>query len=361
MKKIRYDSKKDVDFRKRYQKRKWERDLARRAPQKKKRPKSWKTYFEKPIFIQLPPSFDVFNNSTHSIGAINELRSAGDAIDQRTGKKCRLDFRELESLEVASALVLMAEIDIWHLKYGQELVAHTHIQNFDIYKSLRELGLFGLVKLRGGKRLAERLPQNRATFLEFVRGQGSDGTQAKKLRKDLEATFKLNFDDGTKKKLYAALTEAFTNAHRHAYQDGKLAYWWLAAAYDQRKKVLTIAVYDRGLGIPETMEKKGVLEKTRKLVRTAGVDGDLIEKAVESSFSEPGNTRTRTGQPYHGHGLKQIAELATGGGKIRIVSLRGYCIFSIDNGELTHKNEAPLGARLQGTLIEWTMKIGTVN
>ena len=356
MQKIRCDSQKDVEFRKRHQKRKWQSDLARRTPRKKKSLKRWRTHAEKPTSIRLPLSFDVFDNSTDSIEVINKLRAYVDEFaDQHKTKRCTLDFRELEKLQAASALVLMAEIDMWHIKSKKKLIAHTHNWSADIHKFMKELGFFDLVEPLETKKLKEAFDQQKITYLQVVRGERSDGKVAKELREKAESTFNVGL--GTKKinRLYAALTESFMNAHQHAYED-EPAYWWLVAAYNKQERLLTVAVYDRGLGIPNTIRKK-LGENIQKLFPIVNIDSKLISEAVESSFYDEDNTRTRMKKTYHGRGLKQIAELAAEGGELKIASLRGYCSFGVDKDKLTPKYQGDLGAKLQGTLIEWTIRI----
>ena len=258
MKKIRCDSQKDVEFRKRYQRKKWQRGLAYRTTRKTKKPKRWVASAKKPASIQLPSSFDVLNNSADSIGVINKLRAYVDnTANQRIEKECRLDFSILEKLQVASALVLMAEIDMWHIKWRQRLNAHTHTWYDHIHKFLKELGFFDLVKPRESKKLKPYPDQEQITYLKVVRGQKSGGEEAKRLRENIEETFDVGFEPERRQKLFAALAESFMNAHRHAYKSNKYAYWWLVAAYKKQEKRLTVAVYDRGLGIPETIQKKG--------------------------------------------------------------------------------------------------------
>ena len=298
MRKIRYKSQKDINFQKRHQIRKWQKSLHSRKSRKRINIRNRDKNDKEKLTINLPSSFNILDNATDSISVINTLRAYVDSsANQRKLKKCSLDFSALEKLDVASALVLMAEIDMWREKWNQKLTAHTHTWNAEIHKFLKELGFFELIKPRETKPLVQHPNEEKITYLQVVRGQKSDGEKAKKLKENIEMKFKVGLSKPKSKRLYAALVESFMNAHRHAYRDSKYAYWWIVAAYRKQEKNLTVAVYDIGLGIPETMRKK----RTEEVIQIiSSIDSHLIEEAVKSSFYDEHYTRTTTGKAYHG-------------------------------------------------------------
>ena len=164
--------------------------------------------------------------------------------------------------------------------------------------------------------------------------------------------------------LYVALSEAMTNVIQHAYTvksvvaNPKLKNrWWLSGSFDSDTKVMTVLLFDQGVGIPASLKGKAIFSDvvefiTRKKYSLTN-HGRLIQAAVEI-----GKSRTRLG--HRGKGLKQILRFSADSafGSLYIVSRNGEYLYNEDCIEETKSCPIELG----GTFIQWEIKLqGGVN
>ncbi|SSC10346.1 hypothetical protein [thiotrophic endosymbiont of Bathymodiolus puteoserpentis (Logatchev)] len=298
--------------------------------------------------IDLPKNFDLHKNTDTTLEVMYQFRKIVDKDDPRLQK---LNFDDITQINPSSALMLVAELDVWSIKSSNCLSSNHKTWHADI-KSLYEMGLFELLKLPP---LENNSPTNDTTFLKFISGKNSEGEKAKQLRENIERVIGKSLEQ--KLHLFDGLTEAFTNTTQHAYdKDNSKEFdkWWITASYKQEDKKLIVSMYDRGNSIPTTMHtnKKWFWLDERKNTKHS----ELIRIAMETSFKNK-NTRTKTKEPNRGKGLKQLLDFIKNQGQLTIISNKGYCSFQVENEKLTTTQQKELKYPLQGTLIEWQINV----
>ncbi len=95
----------------------------------------------------------------------------------------KLNFDDITQINPSSALMLVAELDVWNIKSNNRLSSNHKTWHADIKSLLSEMGLFELLKLPP---LENNSPTNDATFLKFISGKNSEGEKAKQLRENIE-------------------------------------------------------------------------------------------------------------------------------------------------------------------------------
>ncbi len=298
--------------------------------------------------ITLPESFDLHTNTDETLKIMGEFRNI---LDQNYKLK-KLNFDRIKKINPSSALMLVAEIDIWNTKPGQNLRANHKTWNANVKALLCEMGFFELLGFTPLKNSAEY--EKDTTFLKFISGIKSEGEKAKELRENIEKVISGTLEN--RLHLFDGLSEAFTNTTQHAYKKNSddTNKWWITAAYKKDDKNLIVSMYDRGQGIPTTMKtgkKWGFLDE-----RIHTKHSELLKIAMESSFNNK-NTRTQTGKKNRGKGLKQLLDFIKGQGQLTIISNKGYCIFKVNNDNLSIIEQKELKYPLQGTLIEWNIDL----
>ena len=170
--------------------------------------------------------------------------------------------------------------------------------------------------------------------------------------------------------LGSAIHETVDNVRTHAYplfeNDNKK--WWLSC--DVIEDVIYLAIYDLGVGIPNTVHEqkwfKGVLKESRpavyeelvniksnmsliERVRNRLDDAELIAISMLDDFSG-------TGQQKHGQGSKSIKNLVndTENGVLWVYSGKGLYKFTSEDEE---PSLVRLPRAIPGTLIQWNIKL----
>ena len=315
------------------------------------------SYRQKQI-INLPENFNLHDNYEKVMRVMNDLRIAVNR-PIRKNHSLYLNFDKIKHIDIASALVLAADIDVWRMKMG-ELESHHESWHPHIRVLLNEMGLF---KLLGMQSLKEKSTKPNVSFVKFLSAQLTEGIKVKTLRERIESTMSALLSIEQRGALYTSLSESLVNAKQHAYPNPdnlrRHEKWWITAAYNKKARKLTVAIYDRGLTIPKTMMKKGRWEETKaKYSLIIGNDAKFIEVAMRESMATSA-TRSRTGEPHRGKGLRQLLDLTAleNSGKVHIISGTGHCRFSRKGENLVVEMTKNLNYPMHGTLIEWQISV----
>lgn len=273
-------------------------------------------------------------------------------VTDRSGKRIWADFKTIKRLNPGAALVLAAELYRWQKVYGITLIPRS-IQRWTpvVRTQFKEMGLFSLLETRPiGKHV--RGPSE-TTFVRFISGIGSEGKFAKDLRESLERVTGVSIADMG---MYPALTEAMTNVQQHAYKykeeitfktlDGQ---WWISGSYNVDNSILTVMIFDQGIGIPASLPKEGRYERIKVKIPGAHTDATMITAALEYG-------RSATKEDHRGRGLTEIAKFAESNinGEIHIISGKGH--YYKDRFGKEHKTD--YSTALGGTFIQWELPLG---
>lgn len=313
--------------------------------------------------IRLPEQFDLHNNYEQVMRKMNEFRAETDKPADSI-RPVSLNFNDIKHIDISSALVLAADIDVWRLKMGK-LRSHHDEWHPEIRTLLNEMGLFELLSM---PRLKKESPQwAKTSFVKFLSAQKADGQKAKMLRERIEETMSTALSGEQRRSLFTSLAEALANAKQHAYANPNALKhyekWWITAAYSRENgRELTVALYDRGQTIPATMLKAKRWESIREWLPVDS-DSRLIETAmresVRQSAEKGGKTRSSTGELHRGKGMKQLLDFAAleKSGKVHIISRKGHCCFSFIGGKLKVEIRRDVGVPMRGTLVEWRINV----
>ena len=312
--------------------------------------------------VELPMKMELSHESNEVISVIAEVRKMFD-------ERCRtrnIIFDNLEQIDLSSALMLSAEMYTFQKRYGTRPKANVSQWNTEMRKLLGEMGFFSLLQVENYEYLA---PNINRTFLKFIAGEdinvakpniNDDSTLLLNLSEQIKTIFDVPLDDKLESILVSALEEACVNVRGRAYPGRKhpIGHWWVAASFDKASRELIVSIFDRGVGIPETIRKLDKWENLRSTLGSSILTND--HKLIESAFemSHKGNqTRSQTGLEHHGKGLKQILEVTESNSTLKVISRHGICVFEHERERFNCIYKRRLPVALAGTLIEWSIKV----
>ena len=300
------------------------------------------------IPIKCPPDFSLRSNFDGVVEVLDKIRNQSQ---RQRNEHCYIDFRDIQNLSPAAALVLAAELDRWNkLPWRQGRLKPVDVADWDpqVRRLLAGMGFFELMQANNPPLPSE---DESIRYVKFRTGKKADGEAIDRLRaEDLDPVVG---EIPGKHHLYAAVTEAMTNVVHHAYKTNQAskagqANWWLSASHDSEKHEVAIIIYDQGDGIPKTLPRK-FGENISNILRSD--HAKMIEAAHELS-------RSASGEQHRGYGLRRdvrgYLEKLDCRGHYRVVSLQGEYIYEkrLDGVRSTKKTHR---RSLSGTLIEWRL------
>ncbi len=314
---------------------------------------------KKPIkVIACPETMDLDKNATATLEVIREIHRWASA---RYLSPTYIDFKPINRISPAAALLLAAELDRWNRLHPKRKMKSTDVEDWNpaVRRLLYEMGFFALLNIED-KALHWDPKSNDGIeldtrFLPFHRGSGADGAAAVKLRDRIET-----FAGRVRRRmsLYDGLVEAMTNVGHHAYGDkAPLRSWWISASIDKKNNVLVVLCLDHGRGIPTTLPRKH-REQFREIISLVGVDlmkddARMIEAAMELE-------RSSTRKEHRGHGLhrdvRRYISTHNSDGQLKILSNYGVYIFDKKSDGSEHVSLRNLSVPHNGTLIEWVIE-----
>jgi len=272
-------------------------------------------------------------------------------------KKITIDFSRLESVTAAAILCLYAEI-------------HRCIQLSEIDHPIR------YIKPRHAE---PRRVLNELKFFAGINNPSYDvihegtigvipctsGTKADNKLDDLMNSIENNIYGGEINEegdntLYRSLSEAMLNVWQHAYKSSRIKKdeidrlgkrWWILG--HRIEDNLYLAIYDRGIGIPEALPfkyTKEVIDKFLDFLKLKNrSDANMIHAAMEIG-------RTGTGKQGRGKGLQDVRRFVeeNPSGVLRIYSNRGGYVYRMEGDKIEHHSRKH---SLRGTLIQWNVKL----
>lgn len=322
-------------------------------------------YFdERPGFCILrpPATLDLASNYNETLAFLMQVRwrSPDDTRHPVSRHPLRLffDFAALRTIAPATGLVLAAEIDRRRLSLGSRPRSHDADWHPDVRAYFDEAGLFDLL---GIEPQVETVPSDRSPLraVRFVRGRSVKGEIGSELRDRLERLCGTSI--GPRRTVYEAISEAIANT-RHAYPRDAVIWpnktpgrWWAAGTWNSAENIVSLQLYDQGVGIPATLPRSGHWSDIARMVGLGDRlhperrDDRLIEAALQVG-------RTSTGEPGRGKGLAEMATWVDKleSGFLRITSGKGSIIYRPGGAIRGTSHVAPFF----GTLIEWEFGLG---
>lgn len=302
--------------------------------------------------VESPKKINLSDNYVETIEFLRRVKFVADELHGRF----HVDLTSVEEITPAGALVLVATFDRW-----REMVRERRLKpvalaqwNPEVRRKLREMGFFEVLNARC--HIDDKAGPNDDRYLPFLTGIGSEGDQAKLLRRKIEEFGPELADRGA---LYDGLVEAMTNVKHHAYGEGEaIRRWWMSASVNVANNRLTVMFLDHGLSIPATLPRSKVWEQARGWLAKLGADAFKDDaRLIEAALSIE---KSRTGHEYRGNGLRQdirgYIETHEAKGRLRVLSRNGKCVFEKSAGGEESMRVERLPSPLLGTFIEWTIE-----
>lgn len=343
----------------------WENELKRQgieySPYKTHKKTKKRKEFE---FIKLPSEFCIYSHKNKK--NFKKVLRVIDAIDRIKNTKVLLDFSEVTHLKVAAMLVLYAAVEksiMGGCRYKIAACSHSYIVNMTLKKS-------GFIRLCRNNEFQPSFDKEYMPVVSGIEGQYRDEIVdfiQSKIYKDKMSAMTESVYGG-------AIQEAINNVSYHAYPEleNSKKRWWVKC--DLTGDQLFLAIYDKGVGIPETVAKnkwyrdslqlydpklfdkivgelkiEGININHDELSKLIGKIPDEIKIAVSMVGDVSGTKLSK-----HGQGSKSIKALVNKNnlGKLWIYSKEG--LYKLESNKAkTYK----LPAALEGTLIQWNIKV----
>jgi hypothetical protein len=274
-------------------------------------------YDERPgcCVLKPPAALDLVENYDETLAFLMEIRGRPlqrPIAHPDNDRPLRLftDFAALRTIAPGTGLVLAAEIDRRRLATGGKPTSWDEEWDPSVRAYFDQAGLFDLLGIKAQHNGAAVETTSDLQAVRFVRGRSVKGASGAALRDQLEALCGKKI--GPRRTVYEAISEAIANT-RHAYPPDVAIWptkatgsWWAAGTWNSATDVVSLQIYDQGVGIPATLPRS---EHWSNIVKLAGLgeklhpertDARLIEAALEVG-------RTSTGQQGRGKGLAEMA------------------------------------------------------
>lgn len=311
--------------------------------------------------LEPPAELDLNGNYEKSLAFLMDIRGrsfTSPTVHPETGAKLMhfTDFSAIKTITPGAGLVLAAELDRRRLVTGVK--PHSLDAEWEpaVRTYFHQAGLFELLgiapQITECEESAEALQAVR-----FVRGRSVRGEIGARLRDRVEALCGQRI--GPRTTVYEAISEAIANT-RHAYPRNMgiwptkaTGQWWAAGTWNSETNVVSLQLYDQGVGIPATLPRS---EHWSDIFARFGGDKLHPERSADRLITaalEVG--RTSTGEQGRGKGLAEMTAWIDklGNGFLRIMSGRGTVSYSAGGVVSGVTRKVPFF----GTLIEWEIEL----
>ncbi|MEH3087692.1 MAG: hypothetical protein PGN26_14425 [Xylophilus ampelinus] len=280
--------------------------------------------FNKTSIIQIPRLLvaERFENRKELHAAI---WSGHQHLNKGPGSRVKFDFSKVEKVFPGGMLFLLAHLELLSELYPNRIRASCTPNSVCAQLFCH----FGNSRLLGSTRT--KVSHESVKNWHYRTGTHADGQKIASLLDHYRTITSVEPPEN----LYDVLAEALTNVKHHAYPaysetPEMLKRWWLFSRFLEptgtRDGSLFIAVYDLGVGIPDTMRRRlraGELihDKADELLKIFGSDagGNLDRLLLQRAIEHP---RSSTGLSHRGKGLPEMRDfvLTTKTGRLYIVS-----------------------------------------
>ncbi|MEX2990944.1 ATP-binding protein [Serratia fonticola] len=346
----------------------WQNELSRKGifyseyrPKKRNKSKRAVEHFTFPKNFSIY-SADKDKSYQDTINIINAIsRFSKGAL-----KKAHLDFSKTEFIKAAAILILYATIE----------QAINEGVNFKIISFPRDIKAIRIIKRSGLELLCRdnvHKPKFDGDYMPVI--SGSSGQYRDDIVDFIQYKIYKNKMSAYTESIYGgAIHEAINNVAYHAYPNTHESIqkrWWVKC--DLAGDQLFLALYDKGVGIPETVMKRSWYEeilknaypelriKISEELTNQGIAKSemflykvgLVSDAMKIAISMVGDV-TGTKSSKHGQGSKSIKALVSENeqGKLWIYSNRGLYKLESDIVETVD-----LPKPMPGTLLQWNIEV----
>ena len=317
------------------------------------------------LIITLPPQMDFETNYEDSARVISIFRRALES-----GRRISyIDFAKLKSISPACIMVFASYIDIWKRRMP---AVHARCETWEpsVEDAFTQLGVFEMLAMKHIRTVGGQQSTRKYMPLltrGIIAAQGHDvGTEAKRIRESIEKFIGKSL---SRVRMYDSVTEAIFNVRNHAYKGmkpGRLPFrWWFSVSYDAQLNELGVILFDHGFGIPATMNTSTKFSRFKKLLSLK--EGGWSEESRLYVAFERDRRKIQSAKSFvegRGHGCQDIARLIFRqeqnlvgfGSSLSVISGRARYDLA-GNVDVGRGDSKSLKQKLQGTLIEWRIKL----
>lgn len=253
-------------------------------------------------------------------------------------QKIHLDFSNNLVIRGAASVMLFAEITRAQLSSDVlDIITITLPKDNNSRQVFTRSDLYAAIK-PGGKKKLNNLAKKNLNYQSGV----DPNIYAKKLLEMLKK-YGIKLERKESNLYCKGVLEAMLNVINHAYSEdlapksGIGKRWWQCSFYDPIKKCLVFIIYDKGIGIPETI---------KKVAPTYLSDAEKIEYIMPKGVSR------YTNAPKRGKGSQNILELTDINSESTLLIYSGSGLYLVD-GSKKPRMCIDLPGSINGTLIEW--------
>ena len=326
------------------------------------------------LVITLPEVFSFDDNYLESATVIGIIRRAIEE-GRHIGY---IDFSRMKHISPACLTVFSCYADLWkQLQPSLKILPMTWQPGiFEMFKQIGFIETLGFNSDdKGNVPLNVGLPAAGIKYLGLrkylIPAPGEDiGALVRGIRKDIECFAGCKFNTQA---MFASVTEAITNIKDHAYANEKRGRlprkWWLSVSLDTASSLLHIIIFDRGLGIPRTMQESSKFSAYRRLAYSVlannWAEKDRLFLAFERTRNEVAGRRAIAIKGGHGNGCGDLLQMAESASLVEGNNEQGILSVISNNARYVYKASygvdpgvsRALKCSLQGTLLEWRIKI----
>lgn len=297
---------------------------------------------QRPVVIEAPAKLasEYEDDRQNLVRCLDQITSA---LEQ--GRSVQVRFTRTQRLFPGGTLIFVSHILRLAVRYPNRVSVKYPVDAIveELFQHIGFLGQFGLPSRR-------TVAADNVKHWHYVTGQKSEVGQLE----GLVNQYMNHLPENPNADLYGCLCEAILNVSYHAYPQAEPSpgepHWWMFA--QQKDDRLFVAVYDSGIGIPESLRlRPHFMEQFGQSLHldSRRFDHKLLARAVQS-------TRTTTDRPNQGKGLPEMLSFAMGAKNGKFYVLSGHGEFRYD--------EARGGAKakhsrfgLRGTLLVWALPL----
>lgn len=332
------------------------RETARAKNAKKHRTNSSTAYVRPGELIVAPKIINLAK--PNGVELVKFLRAVSNTV-LNMKMAIRLDFRNTQSLYVAGAILLFAEID--RITNLSELNKPVTILEPRLKRPREVLKQIGIYQLTGDS--SDVVPEREdVVFWKATKGSTQSGDA---LGSILECVAERVNRDHIKKVelsgIWRGVSEAVANTVDHAYEkprkDGFAGLegtkWWMFTQL--RDDTFTAAVCDLGCGYSETVNltlPEAFISHWRKLLLGKNRDSIAIQTAMEYG-------RSGTHETNRGKGSRDALSVLQkhGDGTLHVLSNAGWVMFEYKDGAEVRVESGDIGIYMRGTILWWNLPL----
>lgn len=302
----------------------------------------------KPLSLTVPEIMDLNNNYDETMDFFTKIRKCSTIHSNIS----YLDFTKIKQVTSEAALILVSEL----YRYKKQKCINLAVRDFNkwderIKIQFYEMGIFELLNIKNLPKNFQPSSNDKVQYIKFRVSYISD-EEVMQFQEDIKKLVNIP----NQEYLHNSITEAIINVRKHAYRSNMQYkppknYWWAIASFDRENCILSILVFDHGIGIPATLEHNyPELYKKRFLgiikYNKTPKDSEIIKVAMEAG-------KTSTNEKNRGRGSQDIKDYIakTPNSMLKIRSLKGTYEYHTNGKEKIYDNKDIL----QGTLLEWNV------